>query len=364
MKLNVGIESIQAEVKDNILVISSSEPLSVLSSAVLNGGLIEAQAIINVQVPEGSGEDKNDVHWNAEEFLKTQVQSLQFPAHKVVGLMTAAKMKNVVTATRKNGKTTLTLFVTAGKTVAVTAGEPAASKGRKLGTINIILLVDGNMTEGCMVEAHKTITEAKTVALRELDLRSQFSGDLATGTLTDTIAVACTKKGEFIRFSGTFTLIGELIGQCVRECVKEAIFRQENFAANRPLSERLTERGIDVEKLLSLFSQTLPVEETKRQQLKKDVEQTLADKKIAGLVLASLRFDEDLRNGLIPKQAENTVGQDVFEEIVSAAIRNYLSDQCVSDEECLRLMTKEKSLGPLTNSVLNAILKNAYSKIK
>jgi len=365
MKLNVGIESIQAEVKDNILVISSSEPLSVLSSAVLNGGLIEAQAIINVQVPEDSGEDKTDVHWNAEEFLKTQVQSLQFPADKAVGLMTAAKMKNVVTATKKNGKATLTLFVTAGKTVAVTAGEPAASKNTpKPGTINIILLVDGNMTDGCMVEAHKTITEAKTVALRELDLRSQFSGDLATGTLTDTIAVACTKKGEYIRFAGTFTLIGELIGQCVRECVKTAMYKQEGLVSSRPLNERLTERGIEIEKLMSLFIQTLPVENAKILQLKTEVKQTLADKKIAGLVLASLRFDDDLRKGLMPEQTENTVGQDVFEEITSNAIRNYMSDKCISDDECFRLMTNEKSLGPLTNSVLNAILKNVYSKIE
>jgi adenosylcobinamide hydrolase len=364
MKFDVGIESIQAEVKDTILVITSSERLRVLSSAVLNGGLIEAEGIINVQVPEGSGADKNDLHWNAEEFLRTQVERLHLPSGKVVGLMTAAKMKNVATANRKRGKTTLSLFVTAGTTVAITAGEPAASKNPlKPGTINIILLVDGNMTDGCMVEAHKTITEAKTVALRELDLRSKFSGDLATGTLTDTVAVGCTKKGELISFAGTFTLIGELIGQCVRECVKKAISQQEGFVASRLLAERLKERGIQTEKLMSLFSETHRVESEKREQLRKEVEQTLADKKIAGLVLASLRFDDDLRMGLIPEHTENIVGQGVFEEIVTAAIRIYLSDNCISDVECLRLMTNEKSLGPMTGCVLNAILKNAYSKI-
>ena len=98
--------------------------------------------------------------------------------------------------------------------------------------------------------------------------------------------------------------------------------------------------------------------------MKKEVKQTLADKKIAGLVLASLRFDDDLRNGLMPEQTENTVGQDVFEEIVSKAIRNYLSDKCISDDECLRLMTERKKFGSFTNSVLNAILKNVYSKIE
>ena len=363
MKFDVGTESIQAELKGNILVICSSEPLRVLSSAVLNGGLTEAQGIINVQVPEDSGEDKNDAHWNAEKFLKTQVQNLGLSNSKVVGLMTAAKMKNVVTATRKYAKTTVTLFVTAGKTVAVTAGEPAASKSaEKHGTINIILLVNGNMTDGSMVEAHKTITEAKTVALRELDLRSQFSGDLATGTLTDTVAVACTKKGETINFAGTFTLIGELIGQCVRECVKEAIYKQENFAANRPLMERLSERGIQTENILSLLKTPLiPAESPKYQHLKKEVEQSLTDKKIASLVLASLRFDDDLNKGLIPAPGESTVDQAVFEGIVVAAIKKYEKGE--SEAEAVKLkLRNEAKLGPLTTCVLEAILKDAYSK--
>ncbi len=256
MKFNVGIESIKAEVKDNILVISSKEPLRVLSSAVLNGGLMEAQGIINVQVPEGSGEDKNDVHWNAEEFLKTQVQKLKLPNGKVVALMTAAKMKNVASATRKTGKTTLTLFVTAGTTVAVTAGEPAASKNPpKPGTINIILLVDGNMTDGCMVEAHKTITEAKTVALRELDVRSQFSGDLATGTLTDTVAVACTKRGERHKFCWNFHFDRGTHRAMRSRMRKDSYLQTRGVVSSRPLTERLAERGLQIEKLMSLFSE-------------------------------------------------------------------------------------------------------------
>ncbi len=367
MKFDVGIEEIEAEVKDNILVIRSSKPLTVLSSAVLNGGLTEAHAIINVQVPEGSGEDKNDEHWNAENFLKTQAQKLRLQNDKVVGLMTAAKMKNVSTATRRYDKTTLTLFVTAGTTVAVTAGEPAASKNpQKFGTINIILIVDGNMTDGCMVEAHKTIAEAKTVALRELDVRSQFSGDLASGTLTDTVAVACTKRGSLISFAGTFTLIGELIGQSVRQCVKEAIYKQEKVAANRPLIERLAERGLQTENLPSLLATTqIPIESSKYIRFKTEVEQSLADKKIASLILTSLRFDDDVSKGLIPESDEGAVEQAVFEKIVLTAIRNYLSGKkCALNAEATKLkLRNETNLGPFTTCVLVTILENAYSKI-
>ena len=96
MKLNVQIEDIAAEVKDNILVIWSKTPLKILSSAILNGGLCVANGIINVQVPEGCGSDKSDVHWSPEDFLNKEAQRLQLPEEKVVGLMTAAKMKNIV----------------------------------------------------------------------------------------------------------------------------------------------------------------------------------------------------------------------------------------------------------------------------
>ena len=364
MKFNIGVESIQAEVKGNILVIRSNEPLTVLSSAVLNGGLVKAHGIINVQVPEGTGEDKNDEHWNAEAFLEKQVQDLGLLKGEVVGLMTAAKMENAATAIKKLHKTSLALFVTAGTTVAVTAGEPAASNSQPLGTINIILLVDGNMTDGCMVEAHKTITEAKTVALRELDLRSQFSGDLASGTLTDTIAVACTKKGELISFAGTFTLIGELIAQCVRECVKEAIYKQQGFSADRPLTARLAERGLQTENLPALLKDDpLPVGSLTRHRLLKEVEQYLADEKIASLVLAALRFDEDLSKGLLPKSGEQTVDQAAFEGILLEAVRNFNAGKSRSTVNRLRLQLRnELTLGPFTTCILEAILKKAYSK--
>jgi adenosylcobinamide amidohydrolase len=370
MKFNLEIESVEAEVKENVLVIYSKEILRVLSSAVLNGGLKEANGIINVQVPENCGQDKNDIHWNAQDFLKEQVQKLQLPSDKIVGLMTAAKMKNVATATRKYDETTVTVFVTAGTTVAVTAGEPTASRKssveQKCGTINIVVLVDGNLTENSMVEAHKTITEAKTVALRELDVRSQLSGDIATGTLTDSIAVACTGKGDTISFAGTFTMIGELIGYCVRECVKEAIYMQEQIAANRPLQRRLAERRIQTEHIASLLTEpSIPVESPIYQRLKKEVEQMLADRKIASLVLTSLRYDDDLRKDLIPVSSNDSVETGAFEEIVQVAVRNYLDN---NKSLCNNARIKQKSedeieVGPLTACVFKAISENAYSRI-
>jgi iron complex transport system ATP-binding protein len=372
MKFNVEIEPIEAEVKNSSLIIWSKTPLRILSSAVLNGGLKEAHGIINVQVSENCGTDKNDEHWNAEEFLNRVVQRLQLPNDQVVGLMTAAKMQNVAVSTKKYDEITVTVFTTAGTSVAVTAGESAASKTdsfqiARFGTINIILLVDGNLTESCMVDALKTVTEAKTVALRELDVRSQFSGDAASGTLTDTVAVACTKKGDALKFAGTFTMLGELIGKCVRETVKTAIYKQENLVPDRPLTERLAERGISLESIMSLLCEPQVLHESpKYKQLKKQVEQTLSDKKIASLVMASLRFDDDLRKNLIPaSQSNNGIDKAVLEEIIQTALRDYLlEDKAVPEFDFRKGKPAiEDSLGPFTKCVCIAILNKVYSSI-
>ena len=265
-----------------------------------------------------------------ENFLINVASQLQLPKDKVVGLMTAAKMQNVVVSTEKYDDVTLTVFVTGGATVAVTAGEPAASKSSqlpKVGTINIIVVVDGNLTEGSMVEVVKSATEAKTVAIRELDIRSRFSGDLATGTLTDSIAVGCTKKGEPIRYAGTFTIIGELIGKCVREGVKTAIYKQENISPERSLVERLVDRCLPLETILSQVSEGKITTETPGYlQLRKRVESILSDPKISSLVIASLRLDEDLAKGLIPKKTQNTLDQASFEEIINFASKCFSND--------------------------------------
>ena len=152
--------------------------------------------------------------------------------------MTAAKMQNLAISSQTSGRIKIAMFITAGTSIAVTAGEPVgltegSSLPTRCGTINIIAIIDGNLTQSCMVDAVKTITEAKTVALRELDVRSRFSGELASGTMTDSVAVACTGQGDLIRYAGTFTTLGELLGKSVREATKNAILKQDNLRSDR-----------------------------------------------------------------------------------------------------------------------------------
>ena len=376
MKLETKIKSVEAEVQENILILRSKTPLKILSSAVLNGGLREANCIVSVHVPEETGLDIDDnVHREAGDFLREETEKLGIPQDQLVGIMTAAKMKNVDIATSKFEDITLTAIATAGVHFAATAGDEIASKQSafppiKWGTINIIVLVDGDLTDSCMVNAMSTIAEAKTVALRELDVRSRFSGEIATGTVTDSVVLACTKRGRKIAYAGTATPLGELIGKSVRQAVKEALRNQENIVSNRPLTRRLKERGITVENMTTLFSQISSIldenPETRKQFIEK-VEHALSDQNIAALVIAGLRLDEDAKTGLIPENPANEYGRNfVLSKILQKAVTDYLSKGKKSYRyvrpDYLSSIFAEK-MGWFTRSILSAVMYAVYSDV-
>jgi adenosylcobinamide hydrolase len=376
MERETGIKSVQARIQDNTLILQSKTPLKVLSSAVLNGGMREAKCIMNVHVPEETGLDEDDnVHMEAGDFLKEKTEKLGIPKDQIVGIMTAAKMKNVDVVTNKLDDLTLTAFATAGVHFAATAGDETASKQSafppiKWGTINIIVLIDGDLTDSCIVNAVSTAAEAKTVALRELDVRSRFSGEVATGTVTDSTVVACTKRGPKIEYSGTATAVGELIGKSVRQAVKNALRNQENMVSDRPLTRRLKERGITVENMTTLFSQIssiLDEDPEKRRKFIEEVKHALADQNIAALVIAGLRLDEDAKSGLIPKkQANENERNFVLSRILQKAVTDYLSNGKTSHKyvrpDYLSSIFAEK-MGWFTRSILSAVMYAVYSNV-
>ena len=376
MKLETNIRSVEAEIQDNKLVLRSKTPLKILSSAVLNGGPCDSNCIVNYQVPEDAGSDLDDqVHKEAGDFLKEEITKMGFAQNEVVAIMTAAKMKNVELVKLKFEDLALATFVTAGAYFAATAGDEIASKQtafpfKKWGTINIIILIDGNLAENCMVNAVVTATEAKAAALRELDVRSRFSGEVATGTVTDSVVIACTKRGPLIEYAGTGTTLGELIGKSVKTALKKAIFKQEKLVSNRPLTKRLEERGVTVEGMTNLFSQIRPIlreNPEKRRQFIKELEQVLSDQNIAALVVSGLRFDEDAKNDLIPENLANGYGRSfIFGKILQKAVIEYMSKEETSSKlvrpDYLSSTVSDK-LGWFSRSVLSAVMHSVYLKV-
>jgi len=203
--------------------VSSEAPLAVLSSAVVGGGLDELREILNVHV-----DDKYDGE-QPEEDLAAVAAELGI-RERFVGLMTAAYTEYARCAVESLDEVTVAAVVSIGLSNTSSAGVtppigsgpadggrgPAnGAAGSGPGTINVILLVDAALTSAAMVNAVITATEAKAMTLAEWDVRTP-DGDPASGTSTDTVVVACTGRGEELRYAGPATPVGWLAARAVR----------------------------------------------------------------------------------------------------------------------------------------------------
>jgi len=305
--LYIPIEGIKAEVRQRDLIIRFASPLRALSSSVLNRSYSRFSAIVNKQVAADCD------HAKIRELFFDTVKRLGLSG-RVLGLITAVDVNNMSIVNKAHSKLTVCAVVTAGVLNPASAGDSAPEETRN-STINIILFIDGNLTQHCMVNSVMTATEAKSAALRDLDIRSSLSMELATGTTSDMIAVACTGKGRPLMFAGTATKLGELIGGAVKEAVKSAIRKQHGITPDRLLLKRLEERGIEFDLLLDsaleLYSQQFNKRAKKVtiQSLTHGLKNALMDANISALVLAGLRLHEDYHRGLIPNLSVETPEQ-------------------------------------------------------
>lgn len=195
------------------LVLHSGHPLQVLSSAVVGGGFTQAQTIINRHV---------DKHYDCSDPIRDLHSfATQRGIADFVGLLTAVWIHKARSVTLRAGELTVCAVMTAGVSNAVAAGlnEPQSVQA---GTINSVILVDGNLSPAAMVNAMMTITEAKTAVLMKRRVQTP-EGYPATGTSTDAVVLACTGRGAEHVYGGTATEVGYLIGRCVRECLELAL---------------------------------------------------------------------------------------------------------------------------------------------
>ena len=148
------------------------------------------------------------------------------------GLITLAEMYNLSITSKSFRNLEVTAISTAGvRTNASKAGDPASYWQENgmyhFGTINIIVLINVNLSKSTLMEAFMTATEAKTVALNNLKIPSQYSNGYATGTGTDGLCIfSDIDSEEVITNAGKHSKLGELIGKAVIESVTKAIGKQ------------------------------------------------------------------------------------------------------------------------------------------
>lgn len=211
-------DMLTVELGEELLIIKSEQPLKVLSSAMLNPGIGRYQYFVNRTV------DKNyypeDAKCEYEQFL----QQYTMPLQMTVAMMTAVQQRFVMREQYVDGETTIDVFITAGlgNAVDVTQSYQYTYKPA-VGTINIFVFVDGDMSDEAFIQAYHCIIEAKVKVLHERGVIDKQSGTIATGTSTDSVALAVKERGEFHAYGGSITRLGALIGKGVAATLHKAI---------------------------------------------------------------------------------------------------------------------------------------------
>ncbi|MCW4024269.1 MAG: adenosylcobinamide amidohydrolase [Candidatus Bathyarchaeota archaeon] len=281
-------------INGNVLGVSSPQGLVTVSSAIFNGGFKRVQAVLNVSVPD----DYSDVvlHDDPFKLIRDSAKRIGI-TQDYTAMVTAAKIENYAFRTKSSNGFSVYVAATAGCSHGESSGETIKIQ-EITGTINIIVLIDGKPSPSCMAAALITATEAKTASVRDLDIRSRYTGDAATGSITDSLIIASTDEGSEISYGGPASELGQLIGSCVRSAVNEAIIKQDGWDAKRSVLERLKERHLPVEKLVFELSKVEGLKVTVE-----GLKKVLGDNPVyASALMAAAKFDDDLQKGLVPRE--------------------------------------------------------------
>ncbi|MDT8895948.1 adenosylcobinamide amidohydrolase [Halomonas sp. I1] len=210
----------------------SPEPLRTLSNALVGEGLGWARDFCNLHVDRGydGRTPADDLRgWLAARgLMETRGEGRAEERDEVVAMMTAVPLARLALVPADvddvEGKPRVLAAVTAGVGNAVDITAPASGDPRPVvGTINALVFVDGHLTDGALVNAALSATEAKVQALAASGVRDPEHGTLATGTSTDCLAIAATQRGEPTPYAGSGTRLGRAIGAAVYRAVRASL---------------------------------------------------------------------------------------------------------------------------------------------
>ena len=211
------IENVEIDVGPDAVWVRSAAPLYVLASAVVGGDLDATRHVVNMHVRRGY--DSTDPGGDLRAFARGLGIAEPF-----VGLMTAAFTHEACSVWEEADGVRVGAVATVGLGVPVAAGvtPPVAWQPS---TINVIVLLDAELERAAAVNGIITATEAKVGALADAGILTA-EGALATGTVTDAVALVWTGRGPRVPYLGPGTVAGWALARAVRRAVLEGIRRR------------------------------------------------------------------------------------------------------------------------------------------
>lgn len=296
------------EIKSTDSFIEFAGNLKTLSSAPLNGGVTSAKRIVNHTT---TAEQNGPI----EDYFRDQLSLSESELEDVVGFLTAVDVGTAFTGEKAVDGGTIRVALTGG------VNDPPEESAAH--TINVLLYTDLNLSLTGMANLFIVITEAKTSALRKLEIVN--GTEQITGTPTDAIAVAKpdTSQPGKIDYTGTGTDLGKRVYELVETGVTEAIKENNGYEPSRNILTRLSERGITRKQIVSAGFELL-VEEEEGERLRDKFISTLEkysrDPNIHFLIAAGFYLEEEKERFKL----EDDPGQLVSDELLGINIAEYI----------------------------------------
>jgi adenosylcobinamide amidohydrolase len=195
---------------NSVLVAEFARPQAILSWSLTRPGFTSADRVAWLHVRD----DDLPPGIDPARFLKERMAAAGL--ENAVHLMTSRDVRQYQVAQASVGPAAATCLATVGLGNAGRVGAPPAPP-KGAGTINLLVHVDRPLSQAAFVETISIATQARTVAVVDLEWKPQ--GDVVTGTGTDCIVAAAPSGSPEEPFAGLHTDIGSAVGRAVYEAV-------------------------------------------------------------------------------------------------------------------------------------------------
>ena len=304
----------RAYIYENSIVVEFGVCRNGISTSELNGGYKKNFITAFNHYLSQENIDFLENH-SIKDYLIRQSGILGIDSKFTTGLLTSAQMENACVVTKQYRNLEVSAITTAGVRVnASRAGDSASYYEENgdfqfdVGTINVIILTNVCLGPGTLANGLVTATEAKTVALSNLRIPSQFSNGFATGTGTDGIAIFSNSESDnMLSNAGKHSKLGELIAKCVIESISEAIKRQVWITKESQCSvlARLRRYDLDINEFYDDIDN--------KEEFVKSLQVAARKQENVALTTSVLHLIDEVENNLLDKKIAYSLANSILE---------------------------------------------------
>jgi adenosylcobinamide hydrolase len=312
----------RAYIYENSIVVEFGVCRNGISTSELNGGYKKNFKTAFNHYLSQENIDFLENH-SIKDYLIRQSGILGVDPKFTTGLLTSAQMENACVVTKQYRNLEVSAITTAGVRVnASRAGDSASYYEENgdfqfdVGTINVIILTNVCLEPGTLANGLVTATEAKTVALSNLRIPSQFSNGFATGTGTDGIAIFSNSESDnILSNAGKHSKLGELMAKCVIESISEAIKRQVWITKESQCSVLARLRRYDLD--INEFYKNI----TDKEEFIRLLQAAARKQENVAITTSILHLIDEVENNLLDKKIAYNLADSILE--------NNCSDYCI-----------------------------------